>query len=263
MMATNGKGGSNGIRAHQRVPLNMVNATRTERLGDISLGGMLVQSATALRIGDNFGATLPSPLGLVKLQGRIVRARCTGLEEFPFEYGLQFTNLDDESRDRVKAFIDEQVRDMEAADIESGEQIGALLDRISELQREVDIARSTAARMAAEAAFRDEQSGGDRAPGTPPQHPPAHPLSDVAQDLATSFDPRRFARLVALGQPLMPLVEEPSAHVEGETLSTVSSAFSASFNLTTLEAKLGTTLTKGDIMQSLFTFYEKGLIDFA
>ena len=111
--------------------------------------------------------------------------------------------------------------------------------------------------------YRDEQSGTRQTLGLSPQHTPALAATDVAQDLATRFDPRRFARLVALGQPLMPMVEEPAAHLEGEAHRKIARAFSASFDLDHLERKLGGSISEGDIMKSLFSFYDKGLIDFA
>ena len=79
----------------------------------------------------------------------------------------------------------------------------------------------------------------------------------------TRFEAKRFARLVMLGQPLMPLVADSAARVQNEQFRCVAAAFSDSFDVATLEARLEGRLNRGIIMRALHSFYERGCIDFA
>lgn len=233
--------GLEGIRRHRRYRLDIDNRAGGQRLKDMSLGGMRVQSTRALSLDETIEISLSGPAGPMVLRGTVVRARCTGLDDLPYEYGLIFAEVTEETAARMKAFLDARGREEEAfTAIEPGE-LESLRDRISELESELISARERAARLAEHGVV------GGASPAAVP---------------TTRFERDRFARLVEAGQPLMLLVERPDTYLSGRLNQALAGAMTSTFDLERLTRKLDQT-SPAALVSALFAFYERDLIDFA
>ena len=247
--------GSTSPRRFPRVSVDLTDESSAQRLLDLSLGGMRVQSIVAIHLDQASAFPLPMAEGAVRLKGRVVWARCTGDEEFPYEYGVEFESMGPGVLEQLQAFMmsrglaKEPPVEVDAAEIE---RLGR---RIIQLERELIATRRKGSGSLKHLAF--DPDGLPAAGADEPQD------ESAKEAQPTRFEAKRFARLVMLGQPLMPLVADPAARVQNESFRCVAAAFSDSFDVATLEARLDGTLNQGIVMRALHSFYELGCIDFA
>ncbi len=240
------------LRRHRRLHLDLSNESGSQKLKDMSLGGMRVHSSRRLHLDESIEVNLGSPLGPVTVRGTVVRARRTGADALPYEYGVAFAPLSGDEAARVEALLAARGSHEEGpGELEPGE-LESLCERIADLEAKLAAARARAAELelaVADSAPNLESSGGYlvAAAGPPP----------------TCFERDRFVRLLAAGQPLMPLVERPSEHVDGALHQVVAAALTTTVELDPLARVLRTSASRDTVVGVLATFYDRGLVDFA
>jgi hypothetical protein len=222
------------------------------------------QSEKQLRIDERIALELPVPGQMLKLRGRVVRARRTGLKEHPYEYGVELDGVGPDEHDLILQFIAERGEAEEpVANIDESE-LELMVDRIRELEREVATLRYDTVEIEPSS---EEPSvlRADTGAITDVEEMPTEVTAVIELERRdkTNYDLGRFSRLVALNQPMRPLVAEPVTELNETIHQLVARTFSDSFDLSTLKEKLPGTLTQETIVDSLFHCYELDLIDFA
>jgi hypothetical protein len=252
------------LRRHRRVSVDIWNGPGEPRLRDISVSGLRAQSEKQLRIDERIALELPVPGQILKLRGRVVRARRTGLKEHPYEYGVELDNLGPEEHDLVLQFIAERGEGDEPVSNIDESEVEMMADRIRELEQEIATLRYDTVEIEPST---EEPSvlRADTGAITDVEEMPTEvtAVTLLERNDKTNYDLGRFSRLVALNQPLRPLVAEPVTVLDETIHQLVARTFSDCFDLSTLKKKLPSTLTQETIVESLFHCYELDLIDFA
>jgi hypothetical protein len=252
------------LRRHRRVSVDIWNGPGEPRLRDISVSGLRAQSEKQLRIDERIALELPVPGQMLRLKGRVVRARRTGLKEHPYEYGVELDSLRPEEHDLVLQFIAERGEGDEPVSTIDEAELDLMVDRIRELEREVATLRYDTVEI--EPTSEDPSVlRADTGAITDVEDMPTDvtAIAELERKDKTSYDLGRFSRLVALNQPMRPLVAEPVTELNETIHQLVARTFSDCFDLSTLKEKLPATLTQETIVDSLFHCYELDLIDFA
>jgi len=247
------------LRKHRRVSIDIWNGPGEPRLRDISISGLRAQSKVPLHIDQRIEVDLPAPGRMLKLRGRIVRARLTGLKDHPYEYGVELDALAPDEHDLVLRFIAERGQGEEPVTQVDGAELETLTSRVQELEQELAQLRFDTVEIEPPAEVHPVKSARVEAKNLKTQEVP----QVKEDDLRTNFDRGRFSRLLALGQPLMPLVDEPATELGDKLHQLVARTFSECFDFATLKQKLPGSLTNETIVGALFVCYERHLIDFA
>lgn len=217
---------------------------------DISFGGMRALSSKKLYVDDPVECELESCHGAIVLEGRVAWARRSGREDFSVQYGIELKPPTREASLRLRMLLydlSEQGAEQQEGPVDFIE-VERLKDRLSELEGD----------SRPGAAFQQNGSlGEERARDAE--------LDEEGEEsrFLTEFDAERFAHLVVLGQPMMALVENPAQRLEAPGLDVVAEAFSLCFDLKDVQEVVGSSLTQESIVESLFVFYQRDLIDFA
>jgi len=232
------------LRSFSRAVVNLSNESGTQRLCDISFGGMRVLSTKALRMNEKIEINLSVTQGTVNLKGRVVRARLSNLEDLTYEYGFVFDGLSEQDQQRLEQFMETKGSGEVPESPVGPADLMALEQRIAELEQELAEAETEASgtRLAISRKRTPENSRRRR---------------------KTNFTSDRFERLLALDQPLMLLVPDPESHVQGAVHRKVASTFSESFDLVSVKTKLDGSASHASIIGALFDCYELEIIDFA
>ncbi len=246
------------LRKHRRVAVDVGSGNGTPRVRDISICGARVQWGQALRIDDTIEIVLPYRSSHLKVTGHVVRARRTGLEELPYEYGVILGDLTPEIHERLLLFMDEKGFDEEPTTVVDSNQVWNLRERVDELESRLAEALRLLPNQATVAG-----DAGRSAPGVG---------EEVSSEEApvvytTQYDLQRFCRLLELGQPLVRMGEDTASL--GELLPTpladafASPASSDGIDLGTIRRMARGLSEPESITSVLYLCYEKDLIDFA
>ncbi len=251
---------SSGLRRHSRFSIDFA-AGEGARLRDISLSGMRVLTNRAMRIDESVETTLKTSYGLLRLKGRIVRGMRSGLQNLPYEYGIEFDTMESASEVVLRGYLDDLARRGAAAPEVPLEELDfrRLQERVAELEALPEgIGKPGGQEVKREQLAHAEDSVNE---GLAPVA-----VEDSIDEtvLNTDFDYERFSYLVKLGQQLMPLVKDCPDRLAGDDCRSVAQSFDSRFSLETVRSS---TQKQGfgdeSIMAILFTFYERNLIDFA
>jgi hypothetical protein len=255
------------LRKHRRFAIDLEAGDGSLWVRDISWGGMRLLSDCSFAINQLVECALDTEHGPLAVQGRVVRARRSGRRLFALEYGVEFEGLDEDNRGRLRMLLDELAE--QGAEQPEGPpdplDVVQLRERLAELEGDAGEPRSGQAgaveRPAAPAP--GELDSGDQ--GAAEEVAESGPADEAAEArrMLTRFDRQRFAHLLQLGQPMLTVADEPAAEVAGEDLVAIGAALSSFFDLDAVRQALPSKLDEAELVDRLFVYYERQLIDFA
>ncbi len=229
------------LRQYRRVAVDISNEDGSQRVCDVSLGGMRALSNRALRMNDSIKMEIATAAGSLRMNGRLVRANLSGNPDLPYEYGFVYESLSQADQVRLNQFMEARGAGEVPAQEVGIEELQTLEDRIAELEVELAEAEKNASRARTSLAREGQKMN----------------------QVATHFECDRFMRLVSSGQPLITLVENPGEGFTDPFSLSVAATFKGSFDLLSVKADVDFCFSANDVEEALYVFYLRDLIDFA